>query len=123
MNITITLSAEKFITRMIRFNSQSGTAGFRLVVSAGGCSGLASEFSVEEAPLAGDAVLEHNGLKIFLPVESRLLLDGATVDFSDSMMSSGLTVTNPGSSSCGCSSSASAPEVATVSVNNIGRKH
>jgi iron-sulfur cluster assembly protein len=70
MNITITPAADKFIRRMIRFGgAQDG--GFRLAVSPGGCSGLASDFSVEAAPWAGDAVVEKNGLKLFLPAESR----------------------------------------------------
>jgi iron-sulfur cluster assembly protein len=125
MNVTITPSAEKFIQRMIRFNSQAAGSGFRLTVSAGGCSGLASEFTVESEPLAGDVVVEHNGMKLFLPAESRLLLDGATIDFSDSLMASGLTITSPASSSCGCSSSSStsAGGIATVSLSDIGHKH
>lgn len=121
MNVTITPSAEKFIGRMIRFNGGSGY-GFRLMVSAGGCSGLASEFTVEASPRPGDSVLESNGLKLFLPAESRLLLDGVTIDFADTPMSSGLTFINPNAASCGCSSS-SAPGVATISASSIGHKH
>lgn len=121
MNVTITPSAEKFIRRMVRFGGPEGS-GFRLMVTAGGCSGLASEFTVESAPLPGDSVVESNGVKVFLPAESRLLLDGVTIDFSDTPTSSGLTFINPNASSCGCSSSAS-PGMATVSVSSIARKH
>lgn len=121
MNVTITPSAEKFIGRMIRFNGGSDH-GFRLMVTAGGCSGLASEFTVEAAPLPGDSVLESNGIKLFLPAESRLLLDGVTIDFADALMSSGLTFINPHAASCACSSAA-APGVATISISNIGHKH
>lgn len=122
MNITITPSAEKFMSRMIRFNGGNGY-GFRLMVTAGGCSGLASEFTVEAAPQPGDAVLESNGVKLFLPAESRLLLDGVTIDFSDALMSSGLSFIDPKATSCGCSSSSSAPGVATIDISSIGRKH
>ena len=122
MNVTITPSAEKFIRRMIRFNG-SGQDGFRLVLTAGGCSGLAAEFSVEAAPRAGDSVLEHNGLKLFLPAESRLLLDGVTIDFADTAMSSGLTFINPNAASCACSSSGKAPAVTMLDPAAIGRKH
>jgi iron-sulfur cluster assembly protein len=122
MNVTITPAAEKFIRRMIRFNG-SGQDGFRLVMTAGGCSGLAAEFSVEAAPRAGDSMLEVNGLKLFLPAESRLLLDGVTIDFADTPMSSGLTFINPNAAGCACSSSGKAPAVATLDPASIGRKH
>lgn len=50
MDLTITPSAAKFIQRMVRFGGAGEGAGFRLSVSPGGCSGLASEFSVEAEP-------------------------------------------------------------------------
>ena len=48
MDITITPAAQKFMRRMVRFGGD-GATGFRLLVSPGGCSGLASEFTVEPA--------------------------------------------------------------------------
>ena len=122
-NVTLTPAAEKFIRRMVRF-SEHPEGGFRLSVSPGGCSGYNSEFSVEAAPVAGDSELLVNGVKIFLPAESRLMLDGVTIDFADTPTKSGLTFTNPNAAACGCSSSgetASAPAQATVSVASIGR--
>lgn len=119
MNVTITPAAEKFIRRMIRFNG-SGNDGFRLTVTAGGCSGLAAEFTLEAAPRASDSVVEHNGLKLFLPAESRLLLDGVTIDFVDTPMNSGLSFVNPNAAPCACSSSAGAG-VAAVAVSSVTR--
>jgi len=121
MNVTISPAAEKFIRRMIRFNGGGAESGFRLVVTAGGCSGLASEFSVESAPLAGDSVLECNGIKLFLPAESRLLLDGVTIDFADTLMNSGLSFIDPKATGCACSSTS--PAIASVNIGDIGRKH
>lgn len=129
MELTLTPKAEKFIGRMIRFNGGTPEHGFRLTVSPGGCSGLSSEFTVEPAPQDGDAVVEASGLKLFLPAESRILLDGATIDFKDTPMESGLTFITPNSGSCGCSSSDgghgdhSHSGPATVSVASIQRKH
>jgi len=105
-NISVTPAAEKFIRRMVRFSGLSEGAGFRLAVSAGGCSGLNSEFTVESTPAAGDSTVDVNGLRLFLPAESRLLLDGVTLDFSDSAMSTGLIFINPNGNTCACSSSA-----------------
>jgi iron-sulfur cluster assembly accessory protein len=78
--VTVTPAAEKFMRRMVRF-SATPAGGFRLTVAPGGCSGYTSEFTVEPAPQGGDSELAVNGLRVFLPAESRLLLDGVTVDF------------------------------------------
>ena len=93
-NVTVTPAAEKFIRRMVRF-SEHPEGGFRLTVSAGGCSGYNSEFTVVPAAVAGDSELLVNGVKVYLPAESRLMLDGVTVDFADTPTKSGLTFMNP----------------------------
>ncbi|MBX3605936.1 MAG: iron-sulfur cluster assembly accessory protein [Piscinibacter sp.] len=122
-NVTVTPAAEKFMRRMVRF-SEHPAGGFRLSVAPGGCSGYTSEFSVESAPKGGDSELAVNGLRVFLPAESRLLLDGVTVDFADTPLQSGLTFVNPNAAACGCSSSGDAkpPAEASVSLASIKRR-
>jgi iron-sulfur cluster assembly protein len=120
MDLTITPSAAKFIQRMIRFGGAGEGAGFRLSVSPGGCSGLASEFSVEAEPRPGDAVVIIDGLKLFLPAESRLLLQGVTMDFKDTPMQSGLVFQDPKATGCGtCGTSAPPPGEVAVSISSI----
>jgi iron-sulfur cluster assembly accessory protein len=122
-NVIVTPAAEKFIRRMVRF-SEHPEGGFRLTVSAGGCSGYNSEFTVVPAASAGDSELLVNGVKVYLPAESRLMLDGVTVDFADTPTKSGLTFMNPNAAACGCSTSGDAaapPAQASVSVSSIGR--
>jgi iron-sulfur cluster assembly accessory protein len=122
-NVIVMPAAEKFMRRMVRF-SEHPDGGFRLTVSAGGCSGYNSEFTVVSAPVAGDSELLVNGLKVYLPAESRLMLDGVTVDFADTPTKSGLTFMNPNAAACGCSSSGDAaapPAQATVSISSITR--
>lgn len=103
MNFDLTPASRKFVARMLRF-APTPTSGFRMVATTGGCSGLSIDFSVEEAPAPGDAVEETEGLRLFLPSESRVLLMGATIDFADSITGSGFVVHSPNASSCGCSS-------------------
>jgi len=121
--VTVTPAAEKFMRRMVRF-SENPAGGFRLSVAPGGCSGYSSEFSVEAAPKSGDSELAVNGMRVFLPAESRLLLDGVTVDFAETPTSAGLTFFNPKAEACGCSSSGDAkpPAEATVSLASIKRR-
>ena len=123
MNINITAAAERFMRRMVRFASAGSDAGFRLTVAPGGCSGLSAEFTVEAAPTPGDATLEIGGLKIFFPAQSRLLLEGVTVDFADTPTQSGLTFLNPTAAAAACSSGQPlGPAVATVSIASISRR-
>lgn len=121
--LTLTPAAEKFMRRMVRF-SEHPAGGFRLTVAPGGCSGYSSEFSVEPAPREGDAELQVNGLHLYLPAASRLLLHGATVDFADSPTQSGLVFSHPDQAACGCSTSAAAapPASATVALSSLKRK-
>lgn len=125
MDLTISTKAENFMRRMVRFGNAGPDAGFRLVVSPGGCSGLSSEFTIEPSR-DGDSVIELEGMKVFMPRTTRELLDGYTVDFADTMMETGLKFHNPNARGvCGCGSSGSSPSdphTATVSVGSIARR-
>jgi iron-sulfur cluster assembly accessory protein len=94
MKFTLTPAAQKFIRRMVQFSVNPG-GGFRLLVSPGGCSGLSALFDVEATPRGGDQEFVVEGVKFFLPAESRLLLDGVTIDFSDSPTGGGLVFHDP----------------------------
>lgn len=122
MELKLTAAAEKFIGRMVRFGGAGDKAGFRLSVSAGGCSGLASEFSVEAVALPGDAVVEVNSVKFFLPAESRLLLDGATIDFAETPTGGGLSFVTATPSTCGtCGSSGSS--ASSIDISGLSHNH
>jgi iron-sulfur cluster assembly accessory protein len=99
MNFTITPAATKFIRMMIRADGDAAS-GFRLAVSPGGCSGLAADISVRREPAQGEAVVERDGVKLFLPAESRILLDGVTIDFADTPSQTGLVFRDPKQVSC-----------------------
>lgn len=121
-NLTVTAAADRFMRRIVRFSGLPAGAGFRLLVSPGGCSGYHAEFSAEAAPQPGEQALEIDGLRLFLPAQSRLLLEGMTIDFVDTPTQSGLTFTNPNQAPCACSSAgASEPGVARIDVGAIGR--
>jgi iron-sulfur cluster assembly protein len=100
MNLTLTAAAEKFIRRLLRFDGGPGS-GLRLRVSPGGCSGLAAEFSVAPAPAPGEQAFAFNGVTLFLAAESRLLLDGVTIDFADTTLQTGFVFHDPKQVTCG----------------------
>jgi iron-sulfur cluster assembly accessory protein len=103
MCVTLTPAAATFMKRMVRFGGGSADSGFRLSVKAGGCSGFDSQFSVETQPQEGDAVIEQEGVRLFLTSDSCELLRGYVVDFVESRMDGSLKYTKPGEPHvCGC---------------------
>ena len=106
MNFQITPAAAKFIRLMLRADG-APAADFRLAVSPGGCSGLAAEIGVEAEPEPGDAVVERDGVKLFLPAESRMLLDGVTIDFADTPSQDGARFPRSQRDTCSSSSCSS----------------
>jgi len=123
MHVILTAAAEKFIRRMLRMGG-SVDSGFRLVVTPGGCSGLSGDFSVESAPRPGDLVLDHGGMKFFLPAQSRALLEGVTIDFADTATQTGLVFLDPKAAANNCGTGAPmVPGLANVSIASISRRH
>jgi iron-sulfur cluster assembly accessory protein len=103
LNLTITPAADKFVRRVLRFDGGLDS-GLRLEVVRDS-SGLSAQFDVADAPLAGETVLEQNGLRFFLPAESRLLLQGVTMDFQETAAMSGFKFYEPSQvSTCGTKS-------------------
>ncbi|OYV71574.1 MAG: iron-sulfur cluster assembly accessory protein [Gemmatimonadetes bacterium 21-71-4] len=82
------------------------TAGLRVGVMPGGCSGFKYSLSVEDAPAGDDAVIETEGVRLFVDSFSGQYLNGVTIDYMVTMQSSGFTFENPNASGgCGCGSS------------------
>jgi iron-sulfur cluster assembly protein len=94
MDLTITRGAARFIRMMILADGQPG-AGFRMAVSPGGCSGLSADIAVASEPAQGEKAIEVDGLKLFLDAQSRLLLQGVTIDFVDTLSTQGLVFHDP----------------------------
>ena len=82
------------------------TAGLRVSVLPGGCSGFKYSLNIEERPLDDDIVNEINGVRVFVDGFSAQYLSGVTIDYVSSMQGSGFTFNNPNATGgCGCGSS------------------
>ena len=85
------------------------TAGLRVRVVPGGCSGFQYSLNIEEESRQGDFILEQHGIRLFLDMFSAQYLNGVTVDYTSNMMGSGFTFENPNATGgCGCGTSFSA---------------
>jgi len=82
------------------------SAGLRVSVLPGGCSGFKYSLNVEERALDDDMVAEVNGVRVFVDGFSAQYLTGITIDYVSSMQGSGFTFSNPNATGgCGCGTS------------------
>ena len=80
--------------------------GLRVYVYSGGCSGYRYGMMLEDQPAEGDNVLSTNGVRVYIDGNSVPLISGSQIDYVDTLMGAGFTVSNPNATSgCGCGSS------------------
>ena len=106
-NMTLTERAAEEVQKfMVQEQVAPETAGLRVSVLPGGCSGFKYSLNIEERALDDDMVQEVNGIRVFVDGFSAQYLTGVTVDYVTSMQGSGFTFSNPNASGgCGCGSS------------------
>jgi iron-sulfur cluster assembly accessory protein len=84
-------------------------SGLRIAVVGGGCSGFSYSMAFENNPGMLDKTYTYDGLKVFVDQASLLYLEGAEVDYVETLEGSGFKFNNPQvKSTCGCGSSFSA---------------
>ena len=78
----------------------------RMFVSGGGCSGMQYGFTFEEQGQEDDFVLEFDGIHLLIDSMSSQYLQGAEVDYTESLQGSQFSIKNPqAQTTCGCGSS------------------
>src|SRR6266568_1418807 len=78
----------------------------RIAVQPGGCSGLRYQLFFDERTLDGDLLRDFNGLKVAVDRMSAPYLQGAVIDFVDTIEKQGFTIDNPNAQgSCACGDS------------------
>ena len=96
------------IAKVKEIMSQQNPApsGLRVGVVGGGCSGFSYSMSFENAPGLMDKVYEFDGLKVYVDATSLMYLNGAHVDYVETLEGAGFKFDNPNvKSTCGCGSS------------------
>lgn len=78
----------------------------RMFVEGGGCSGFQYGFTFEETANEDDWVIEVDGVTLLVDPMSGQYVQGAEVDYTESLQGSQFTIKNPNAqTSCGCGSS------------------
>lgn len=82
------------------------SAGLRVAVLPGGCSGFKYGLNIEERPLDDDFILDVQGVRVFVDAFSAQYLNGTRIDYVSTMQGAGFTFDNPNATGgCGCGSS------------------
>ncbi|KOV80003.1 iron-sulfur cluster assembly accessory protein [Lentzea sp. NPDC042327] len=78
----------------------------RIAVQPGGCAGLKYQLFFDERTLDGDAMVDFNGMKVAVDRMSAPYVEGAVIDFVDTIEKQGFTIDNPNAGgSCACGDS------------------
>ena len=105
--ITITDHASGKINELMK--EEQDVVGLRIYVRGGGCSGYQYGMAFESKISDDDTVIEKGDVKVIVDPQSAPMLNGAEVDYVDSVQGSGFAVKNPNAkTTCGCGSSFSA---------------
>lgn len=100
----ISMSTEA-VDQLKGFLSEQGTPdhALRVFVAPGGCSGLQYGMTIDEAADEGDEIIETEGVRVFVDNFSAMYLQGAEIDYVNSLMGGGFTVKNPNAvAGCAC---------------------
>lgn len=110
VELTVTPSAAVEIKKFLASEDDlPETAGLRVRVVPGGCSGFQYSLNIEEESKQGDFIVDQQGITLFVDMFSAQYLNGITVDHTTNMMGSGFTFENPNATGgCGCGTSFSA---------------
>jgi iron-sulfur cluster assembly protein len=103
--VSVTNAAAQKVVEL-RQREGKAEARLRLFVKSGGCSGFSYGLAFDEKLNDGDLVEDHGNVAIVIDSFSRQHVDGAEIDYVDSLMGSGFAINNPNAvSSCACGSS------------------
>src|SRR6201986_2150143 len=103
MTLNVTEQAAAEISKFM--SSEEGlpaTAGLRVRVVPGGCSGFQYSLNIEEESRANDHIIESHGVRMFVDMFSAQYLNGVEIDYVTNVMGSGFTFKNPNATGGGC---------------------
>ena len=104
-NVVLTDTAASKVKNLLE---QEGRDDLRLrvAVQPGGCSGLIYQLVFDERLMEDDLVRDFDGVEVVVDKMSSPYIDGASVDFEDTIQKQGFTIDNPNAQgSCACGDS------------------
>ncbi len=106
--ITITDTASAKVKELLESEGKRGHA-LRVFVRGVSCSGPAYGMALDDTTRADDTVAEYSGIKILVDPQSAQYVEGAEIDWVESLMGKGFQVNSPNAAQgggcgpgCGC---------------------
>ena len=125
--LSLTESAATKIKQLLAEEPDVGV--LRIAIQGGGCSGFQYGLGFDTAAAEGDLEFEQHGVTVVVDPFSAPYLQGAEIDYVDSIQAAGFAVNNPNAvSSCGCGHSfqvdeGAAPEESGAAGGGSGCSH
>ena len=99
--VSLTEAAATNVKQLLAEETDVGV--LRIAIQGGGCSGFQYGLGFDTAAAEGDLEFEQYGVTVVVDPFSAPYLQGAEVDYVDSIQAAGFAVNNPNAvSSCGC---------------------
>ena len=103
--ITLTASAQEKVKALLA-DEEEEDMFLRMAVRPGGCSGFEYEMFFDTESEDDDLVQMLEGFNVVLDPSSSMLLQGATLNYVDTLEKSGFDIDNPNAQrTCGCGQS------------------
>ena len=101
----LTPKAAEMVRTIAKNEGKEGHA-LRVTVMPGGCAGYTYGLDFDNAQQPDDLVVECEGVKLFINEDIAPLVEGAKLDFAESLQGAGFVLDNPNATkSCGCGKS------------------
>lgn len=103
--VTLTETAASKVKALLESEGRDDLR-LRITVQPGGCSGLIYQLFFDEQLEEEDAIADFGGVEVVVDQMSVPYLDGASIDFEDTIQKQGFTIDNPNAGdSCACGDS------------------
>ena len=99
--VSLTEAAATKVKQLLADETDVGV--LRIAIQGGGCSGFQYGLGFDTGAAEGDLEFEQHGVTVVVDPFSAPYLQGAEVDYVDSIQAAGFAVNNPNAvASCGC---------------------
>jgi len=104
--INLTDGAAEKVAELIAAEGVDEELALRVSVKPGGCSGFNYDMFFDSEFAEDDIVRAFGTVKVVVDASSAELLNGSTLEYSDSLQGAGFHITNPNATrTCGCGNS------------------
>ena len=117
--MTVTEAAATKIRQLMA--DETDVSVLRVAIQGGGCSGFQYGLGFDRGPVEGDHEFEMHGVQVVVDPFSAPYLEGAEIDYVDSIQAAGFAINNPNATaSCGCGHSFRVEEGAEADAHTDG---